>query len=827
MAIAKSSIERTNFTGGLITEATALTFPENAAQAISNFEINRDGSIQRRLGMIEETIGVRISTERDASAFSNYAITSYKWTNVNNDPNLTVGVMQIGDSIWFTDLTADTLSTSMMNTDEFGVAQPIVMDTDLLPTRISGNEPMSFTSIGGVLIVASKEMDYPIYLEFGGGSVVDGNSSINAQPIRIKVRDLWGIDDGLPVDERPTTLLKAHRYNLENQGWVGSSTSITQSFTRSGSSEITLARRYPDMFATATGPIRDVTRATTKGAPLSGGTLRQYRLRQSLEAKFGTPLFGDTVITVAEGTVKGYPSNADIRYTGNSTDNDGNPFFRPSLLNLTGVTTTPAPKGRYVIDAFTRGAGREDASGAAGLKSDTEESNISSVATYANRIFYSGIESKITDPDGRSPDYTGCIFFTQSVQNFDNFEKCHQEADPTSEDDFALVATDGGFLKIAEASQIVKLVVSTSSLVVIAKNGIWEITGPDGVFKADDYSISQVSNIGCESPESVIVAEDIVYYWSEGGIYALVADNISGKLNAQNISEQTIQTYFNAIPATSKNVAKGRFDSVNRKITWMYNDDDSYDGINFKHSYNKELVLDTVLKAFYPREIGSSLEGTMMASYFETENFVTVNDVQAIVVNGEQVVVNGEDVVITTPTKGRSAGATKYLLITPSESTGFYEFSFGLYGGRDFKDWTEVDSPAYLVTGHEMGGDTQRDKQVPYLTMHFNRSERGFEEVDGELEAINPSSCLITSRWSFADNISSGKWAKPFEGYRLNRNFLPTDVDDEFAYGQSVITTKTKVRGRGRAVSLKFETSPAKDCQIIGWGMPVNGGTTV
>ena len=76
-------------------------------------------------------------------------------------------------------------------------------------------------------------------------------------------------------------------------------------------------------------------------------------------------------------------------------------------------------------------------------------------------------------------------------ENFDNLNKCYQSADPTAEGDFALVATDGGFLKIADAAQIIKLVVSNSSLVVIARNGVWEITGPDGVFKATDYSISQ------------------------------------------------------------------------------------------------------------------------------------------------------------------------------------------------------------------------------------------------------------------------------------------------------------------------------------------------
>tara|TARA_R110000787_G_scaffold17438_1_gene54565 strand:- start:1531 stop:4008 length:2478 start_codon:yes stop_codon:yes gene_type:complete len=825
MAIAKSSIEKINFTGGLITETTALTFPPNAAKELNNFELNRDGSIQRRLGMIEEPLGSRINTLRDANASSNHAITSYKWNNVDNDPTVTLGVVQLGNALWFTDLSADTLSTAMLNKDEFGVAQPLLLDTNVLPNTISGNEPISFTAIGGVLVIASTEMDHPLYLEYTRETPGVGDRVLRADTISIQVRDLWGPDDGLPVDERPEALLDDHKYNLQNQGWVGATnghggggSGVWKSYQRQ-ERNISLQELYPKHYKNG--------KLTIEDGDGFGGVLRRIKELNKIQERHGSPLDDGTRVVLTGVGTSGYPSNSDIRYTGNSTDENGDPYFKTSLLNIQGPSTTAAPKGRYIIDAFKRGQSRIDQTKIADLPLDEELGNVSVVATYANRLFYSGIASSIIEPDDISPDYTGCLFFSKSVENFSDFEKCHQNADPTEEDPLGLLATDGGFLKIAEASQITKLVVSRASLVVIAKNGIWEITGPDGVFKADDYSISQVTNIGCESPSSVIVAEDVVYYWSEGGVYALVADDISGKLNAQNISERTIQTFFNAIPATSKNVAKGRFDVVNRKITWMYNDSDDYNGINFKHSYNKELVLDTVLQAFYPREIGPSSDGTTIAAYLETENFVTVNDVQAVVVDGEQVVVNGEDVVVTIPTKGRSAGVTKYLMMTPNAASSNYGLSFGLYGGLDFKDWGEVDSPAYLTTGAELAQDTQRDKQVPYLTMHFNRSESGFAEVDGELEAVNPSSCSITSRWDFSNSAASGKWGRPFEAYRLPRNFIPQDVDDEFDYGYEVISSKTKLRGRGKSVSLKFETAPAKDCQIIGWGMPINGVTTV
>ena len=780
--------------------------------------------------MAIEGTGTTIDTERTATSVGNYAIQTYKWTNVNNDPTVSIGVIQIGNRLWFTDLFCDTLSTCMLNLDASGNPQPLVMDTDILPVSISGNEPMSFTSVGGVLIVASKEMDYPIYVEFNATEtavVRDDDTGVKetvaaamftSSPINIKVRDLWGVEDNLDVDERPTVLTPQHDYNLINQGWFNERNPLFE--VQEQAVDVPLYIAYPFFYSSPTSTIRS-----------------DYRLgdrfkdtRWNLIQKYGSGATGATIYRGGVSGQFGYPANSDLRPLINTTDSNGDAATRVALINTyTGGVTSPAPRGRFIIDAFNRGASRslkvDDSSSP--LATDAEEGNISTIATYANRLFYSGIDSQIDEPQDQSPDYTGCLFFTQSIENFKQFEKCHQSADPTSEDDFALVATDGGFIKIAEAANIVKLVVARASLVVIAENGVWEITGPDGVFKADEYSISQVTNIGCSSPDSVVVAEDTVIYWAEGGIYALTADQVSGKLNAQNITETTIQTFYNDIANVAKTFVKGRFDSVNRKITWLYNDEDSYSGVTFQNKYNKELVYDTVLQAFYVRAIGDSSEGKYLAAYIETENFVVVSDVQSVVVDGEQVQVNGEDVVVTTPTRGRGNSVTKYLTLAPTGVGSTYEFSFSLYGQVDYKDWGEVDSPAYLVTGYELGGDTQRGKQVPYLTMHFNRSETGFEEVDGELEAVNPSSCKVQAQWDFADSATSGKWGTQFEAYRLLRNFIPESAEDGFDYGYSVITTKTKIRGSGVAVSFKFETSAANDCQIIGWGMPLTGEASV
>ena len=52
----------------------------------------------------------------------------------------------------------------------------------------------------------------------------------------------------------------------------------------------------------------------------------------------------------------------------------------------------------------------------------------------------------------------------------------------------------------------------------------------------------------------------------------------------------------------------------------------------------------------------------------------------------------------------------------------------------------------------------------------------------------------------------------------FNETLLPPE-DGGFDYGHYVITTKSKIRGTGRAVRLRFESEPGKDMHILGWSI--------
>jgi len=102
--MAKTTGSRLNnqYVRGLITEATALTFPENASYDELNMELLRNGSRRRRRGINRET-DASFSNEPDLSdlgitqaEFINQQITIYKWVSVGGDPDLNLLVVQVG-----------------------------------------------------------------------------------------------------------------------------------------------------------------------------------------------------------------------------------------------------------------------------------------------------------------------------------------------------------------------------------------------------------------------------------------------------------------------------------------------------------------------------------------------------------------------------------------------------------------------------------------------------------------------------------------------------------------------------------------------------------
>jgi hypothetical protein len=428
----------------------------------------------------------------------------------------------------------------------------------------------------------------------------------------------------------------------------------------------------------------------------------------------------------------------------------------------------------------------------------------------------------VTGGNKRSPDLSNFVVFSQLVKNSQDINKCYQEGDPTSRDNADLVDTDGGFIRISGLDSVVALVNVSSAIIVIANNGVWSITGgSDYGFSATNYKVDKISEFGALGSRSIVTDSGRVFYWSEDGIYVVAKDQF-GAYGVSNITLTTIQTFYEDIPNTSKQKVVGAYDSIGKKIRWLFKD-----GVPFTNtSVTKELILDLSINAFYVNRIMNNTTYTAeVFSVFKSLPFQSGTGNVLIQAGTDEVFAGAEPVVI--PNAGRSAGlqSSRYLCIIKDGTDAI--FTFGYYNNPFFTDWETVDgvgvdAKAFLQTGAYTADDSSIHKQVPYLTMHFLRTENG---VDSDLNPEGASSCFVRTMWDWANGYNSNKWSPLMQAYRYRKSYTPTGPEDTFDTGFQIISSRNKLRGRGKAFSLYFETEPLKDCRIIGWSLALNGNS--
>ena len=124
--------------------------------------------------------------------------------------------------------------------------------------------------------------------------------------------------------------------------------------------------------------------------------------------------------------------------------------------------------------------------------------------------------------------------------------------------------------------------------------------------------------------------------------------------------------------------------------------------------------------------------------------------------------------------------------------------------------------------GDAYSWDTQvsRYKFVPFLVVHNRRTEEGVG-----VNVTNRSSCLVQAQWEWNDSDADGRWGRQFQAYRYRMNKDAASLSATYAY--SVITTRNKLRGKGRALSLKFSTEPFRDLQLLGWSLETRAAPEV
>lgn len=86
-------------------------------------------------------------------------------------------------------------------------------------------------------------------------------------------------------------------------------------------------------------------------------------------------------------------------------------------------------------------------------------------------------------------------------------------------------------------------------------------------------------------------------------------------------------------------------------------------------------------------------------------------------------------------------------------------------------------------------------------------------------------SCILTAKFDFSTDTLTGKWSTPQETWKYSTKRLAevNGVEDNYRY--KVVDTRVKVRGTGRVVVSRYESSPGKDFQLIGRVTPFTAET--
>ena len=405
---------------------------------------------------------------------------------------------------------------------------------------------------------------------------------------------------------------------------------------------------------------------------------------------------------------------------------------------------------------------------------------------------------------------------------------CYTEADPTDPDDSAIVSSDGGYINMSSAGDMIATIVFNRSLLVFTSSGVWEITGNRqfSPFEPDDYSVRKINEAGIVGAGSVVLAQDSVMYLSNEGFIGITADPRTGNLQTQNLTDKTIRSKLDSLSYQQQRDVRVAYDRKDKTIRWVFPDRSAP---TTQSMFSGETTMLTL----------SQLHGAW--TIYTTPEF-GIADIQVMPYD------------MNLPTYNRY----RYLVVqeipnAPVPALPVYirwalEVEFNDVGGVDwieannpldftdttrFRDFQEFDflnprgaTPGFLDTNHHMLGDGTRWMTIHYLTTYNRQVESSWLTVGNEVFPNVPGSTLLSFRWDWSDHEKFGKFTAPIETYRRRRSYIP-GLETAHESGEPLLVVKSKIRGRGREFRARWDTNEHYDSHIVGWTVEGTVGSAV
>lgn len=742
------------FIGGLKTEFTGLNFPPDSCTETFDCVFSRTGLVTRRLGFDYESSYALETLNRGGQAMN-----TYYWKNVIGDSTVSLLVLQIGTTLYFYRSTDATLLNPLSHQK---LASTVSLSSFLASgaSSVDATVECQFSDGNGYLFVYHKDID-PIAISYSAGT-------LTGAAINVKIRDFEGVTEtGVEDTFRPNTLSANHEYNLKNQGWTNAPAWTATSTTSNNSNIGSHTWTVQSGLTISNGQVVTITGGTGSNFVTESGTVTSYSGTTLVINVTSTSYSGSTFIvwtfavvlpsniTAWFTAIGNYPSNSDVWWL---FKNASDVFDPATTYNNVTLNAGPAPKGFYILDAFNQK--RTTASGVA-TTGDVTTGGVrpTTGAFYAGRVWYTGVNFLKFNEN---------IYFSQIIENITQFGKCYQINDPTSEDRFDLLPSDGGVIKIQGAGRIFKLFPIANGILVFAEKGIWFITGSQGIgFTSNDYTITKISAVSTISATSFTDVMGMPMWWNADSIYS-VAMGEQGGLQVNPITVGTIQSFYDDIPLSSKHHVKGYFNPIEYNIQWLYKNDEET-SVTTRYNYTNILNLNTVTNAFYPWTI--SLTG-----------FTYINGL--IVIGG---------------TGGSTSPPITFKYLTSTINGSTWDITFSEEWNAAYRDWalegSNIDYTSYFITGYRLYTQGNKLGQLPYIDIH---------SAGGGLAAAGTSACDVQAHWDFTLHGNEGRWSSIQQIY-----FDATNRAYEIK--------RRRIRGQGKAVQLKFSSVSGSPMSLIGW----------
>jgi hypothetical protein len=515
--------------------------------------------------------------------------------------------------------------------------------------------------------------------------------------------------------------------------------------------------------------------------------------------------------------------------------------FRPAGLEEIAFGSTRAPTGRGIVSYL-----EQDRSLISGIPTDPTAEKIAKtyprtpyfvdIIAYAGRIWYLSGDT---------------ILYSQVLlDDITKADKCYQEADPTSETISDLVDTDGGMIQIPELGDGIKFCIVGAALVVVGTKSIQLISGGENnAFTATAYVRGAMQAYTTNAPQSFVTTEYGTFFWSDVGIVLL---SYQEGFAAQNITESTINTFYQKIPDEAKKNCVGIYNRAQKQIVWMYPGDveklDEVGKQKWKRCLNRVLIYDILKNSWTPFEVPYLSDeaeydlpwivgGVTLEVPFKVNNIYPIYAEDAEIVDDE-----GYRILVDDPIEKEEQTYKSAILLCVDYNDNS-RMTFGYFDNLNCLDWAAgdlygpgVNYNSYLVSHPINLNSTAWNKTIPYLLTYFRRTEQGYTT---EGEKIYPSACQGAIQWDWNNSGKAGKWDAQQELYRYDKHFdsytvvdddgnlvmtlvedFDTVVDGAFADAINItdpiekgtllendyVFSKTRIYGSGRAFKVKLSS---------------------